>query len=71
MADLRAKESGPLVLGQTEARRAEKNCFGGWAAPVISGCGFMDPQLLEEIAHRHKNVLCEYLHATCTFKHRI
>ena len=29
MADLRAKEPGPLVLGQTEARRAEKNYFEG------------------------------------------
>ena len=37
--------------------------------PVISGCGFMDPQLLEEIAHRYKNVLCEYVHATCTLNH--
>ena len=35
MADLRAKEPGPLVLGQTEARRAEKNYFKGWA-PLLS-----------------------------------
>ena len=57
MADLRAKEPGPLVLGQTEAHGAEKN----YLLPVISGCGLWTPNYLKR-SHTGIKMFCVNMH---------